>query len=121
MGWTIADNDALLPTAWIIDTDHLFEPGDGTGAVGVTGPGNAPTVLLERLVNNRKAGVTFRIFDDDGELYFTGRIIALNEDGTEQTAASCGEEFFRPLWDYGTPDSGATEIRYFIDGKWAAL
>ena len=125
MGWTIAPDD-MLPTAWIIDKDHLWEQGDDPqkDEAGTAGPSDAPQELMDRLALDTKAGVQFRIFDDDGILNYSGRILALDEDGREQTFLNgrCGEEFFRPLWDFGTPNAGATEIRYRDDtGKWVGL
>lgn len=115
----------MNPTAWIIDKDHLFDPSDDSAAgisneVGVTGPSTAPGVLLDRL--SAGEGVTFQMYDGDDELYYTGRIIALEDDGTDQAYPDCGEEFFRPLWDYGAPNAGAVDIRYRdSEGKWQGL
>ena len=43
----------------------------------------------------------FRIYDDDGELYFAGR----SDDNSSEDA-------FLPLDDYAMPAYGATEIHY---------
>jgi hypothetical protein len=50
----------------------------------------------------------FRMYDDDGELYYSGR---MNQyvDG------------FEPLDDYGMPNAGATELRYLENGTWVSL
>jgi hypothetical protein len=52
----------------------------------------------------------FRLYDDDGVAYFEGY------SSTQDT-----ERAFDPLDDYGTPDSGCTEIRYCRAGKWVTL
>jgi hypothetical protein len=84
---------------WIITRDHLAEPGTTQGtnqnAVGVVGPHDAS----EEITDNE---AEFKIFDSDGELYYTGKLF--------------GEyEGFEPLDDYGRPNAGASEIH--INGK----
>jgi hypothetical protein len=48
----------------------------------------------------------FRLFDDDGELYYEG--------------LSVENDSFEPL-DEEQPNSGVTEIHYFNNGKWEQL
>lgn len=48
----------------------------------------------------------FRLFDDDGELYYEGLSVENNS--------------FEPL-DEEQPNSGVTEIHYFNDRKWELL
>jgi hypothetical protein len=95
----------MKPTdyAWIIDADHL---NDGDPSLfgsdkGTFGPRNAPPELIERLRNGE--GDTFIMLDDDGELYYTGRVLYADE------AWANHEE---PLQDFGMPNAGCTEIRY---------
>lgn len=103
--------DTRTQYAWVIERDHLDKPGkDPHTAKGLTGPSAAPQELLDRL--ERGQGVRFRMYDGDGELYFTGRVLALNEDGTTQAFKDAGDEFMAPLDDFGGPDSGCVEIRY---------
>ena len=52
--------------------------------------------------------IPFRMYDDDGELYYEG---VMSEE--------C--EGFEPLDDYGMPNAGCTEIRLLEDGKWVTL
>ena len=56
-------------------------------------------------------GHKFRMYDDDGELYYTGLFIgdADSEDG------------FKPLDDFGEGNAGCTRIDYFEKGKWVTL
>lgn len=95
---------------WIIDTDHI----DTGHSNGVMGPRDiAPNIEL-RLEKDKKCGSWFRMYDDDGELYYSGRIIIADY--------ADGEAAFAPLDDFGTPNAGCTEIRYLDDaGKWARL
>lgn len=124
-GWAVCQAlaDEMLPTAWIIDTDHLAD--DGHTDAGITGPSTAPDNLLARLAAGE--GVKFKMYDDDGELYYTGRIIAQAEDGTDQRFDTCGDEFYRPLGDFGGPGAGCVAIKFKGGargpdaGKWVEL
>jgi len=101
---------------WVIDIDHIPDTskpeGTNANAKGVMGPSNISDNILNRLLNG--GGRQFRMKDDDGELYYTGRIITRPED--EQ-----GVRDFAPLDDFGKPNAGATEIWYEIDGTWQEL
>lgn len=55
--------------------------------------------------------VKFRLYDDDGILYYEGR---MNDWEWENNP-------FGPLDDYGMPNSGCTELRYKKEGKWETL
>ena len=71
---------------WTITKDYI-----GNGAeTGLTGPSNK-----SRHTANETA---FRMFDDDGEHYYSGLIWG-DFDG------------FEPLDDYGMPNAGCTEIQ----------
>lgn len=113
--------------AWIITHDYICDslPIDSTRActgqcglkspdcaVGVTGPHNAGNLTEKLMPGGRK----FKIYDDDGIHYYTG-VIYLDPDTSE------GEDEFGPLDDFGTPNAGATEIRYKNDetGEWETL
>ncbi len=63
----------------------------------VIGPRDIPDDLEAALDAGK--GEAFKMYDDDGEHYYSGRIVG-DYDG------------FEPLDDYGTPNAGATEIRY---------
>jgi hypothetical protein len=95
--------------AWVITKDHLADEemtrvGHPSGAseAGVIGPRNAPTELITRLKNGE--GDTFKMFDDDGILYYTGRGLSLNEWDED----AC----YGPLGDFGTPNAGAVLIEW---------
>jgi hypothetical protein len=94
---------------WIIDHDHT-----GGTAVGTTGPRDAPIAVLATLQpavwpnhygrlpwNVRR----FRLYDDDGELLYSGRQYIDPEDRSDTAE-------FGPLTDYGGPNAGA---------QWVAL
>ena len=95
---------------WIIDVDHIKDadakPGTNCNAVGLTGPHNIPPEIESKLMAGM--GTTFRMKDDDGELYYEGRI--LRTDGSEPT--------FQPLDDFDTPNAGVTSIEYIENGAW---
>lgn len=95
--------------AWRITYDHL----EGE-RINVAGPHNATDEQLDILAHPRKnAGqlTQFKIYDDDGELYFSGYFLGDSE----------SEDAFGPLDDFGMPDSGATEIRYLRGEEWETL
>ena len=93
--------------AWIIDRDHTEVT---SGDAGVTGPSDAPAELLERLAAGE--GYTFTMRDDDGELYYTGRGIATDDElGSEAFA-------YGPLGDFGMPNAGAVEITWAGHPEW---
>lgn len=113
--------------AWIIDKDHGAEPGAAPGtyagnAATVAGPHDAPANLLARLAAGE--GTKFRLYDDDGELYYSGRLV-LADPSQERLSrngyADLPEEAFGPLWDFGTPNAGAVEIKFNIGRKWLSL
>lgn len=82
---------------WIIDIDYY----DGTSK-GVEGPRN----LDESIPFEEK----FKMYDDDGNLIYTGRI------GGDYSG-------FEPIDDYGMPNFGCTEIHYKNKktGEWRVL
>jgi len=103
---------------WIINRDHLSQQNKsiiGPSELDGTDEGHD---LIERLTNGE--GAEFRIYDDDGYLYYSGRCIVEGEDGVTFSGGS--EEWFGPLWDFGEPGAGATEIRYKDEqGEWKTL
>lgn len=114
--------------AWVITRDYICDSLDIDSkkgcsgqcglphpacAVGVTGPS---TATEEQTDKARQNGEMFRMYDDDGILYYVGKIwIDPNSKDNEVE--------FGPLEDFGTPNAGATEIRYKngITGEWETL
>lgn len=95
--------------AWIITKDHLADGSTITDEAGTTGPRRATADLLARLQAGE--GQEFRMYDDDGELYYEGRY--LGDDS---------EDMFGPLDDFGMPNAGAVRIDYKNDaGAWEVL
>jgi hypothetical protein len=84
----------------------IFDDGESIGTIG---PSNIHPDILETLQNdldNKHPYVhRFDMYDDDGIRYFAGVLIGDNVDGDE------------PLYDYGTPYAGATEIVTVFSGK----
>lgn len=92
--------------AWIIDKSSIEKLGQDCEEE-IIGPCAAPEDLLADLKAGR--GEPFKIYDDDGEHYYSGRIVG-DYDG------------FEPLDDFAQPNAGATEIRYKTrQGRWKAL
>lgn len=95
---------------WIIDKDHL--PIDGKSSAGTMGPRDIAESVTTQL--QQGAGRPFRMLDGDAEVMFDGRILTPGEEA--------GSELdFGPLDDFGTPDSGCTEIHYREGHRWVVL
>lgn len=103
---------------WIITKDNLHEKWmkedpelAGSSGEGTIGPRYIKKEILAALKKGK--GRLFKMYDDDNELYYTGRYI-----GPEPL-----DEFaFGPLDDYGMPNAGCTRIDYRSDsGKWETL
>ncbi len=107
--------------AWLIHKDYLARPGERDDK-GQMGPRNAPQALIERLLAGE--GRKFKMYDDDGELYYDGKIVGVDDSDEIFLAGSVGGDVadFGPLWDFGTPNAGCTEIRYKNEeGQWQTL
>jgi len=85
----------FAPYRWVITTDHLEAADHDYDATGKQGPSNANPELTADPQQ-------FQMFDDDGELYYSGILYGL-ADG------------FEPLDDFGTPNAGCTIIK--INGE----
>ena len=95
--------------AWKITKDHLARTPDEDEA-GTSGPGNASEHHMNLLKDGE--GEVFKMYDDDGELYYTGRLVF--DDDMEGTEEAC----YGPLSDFGMPNAGCTEIRYPRKPEW---
>lgn len=101
------------PYGWMIDVDHCpvkdAPVGTNGNARNVTGPHGISPDILKRL--HADEGRRFRMYNADGELVYTGRIIT-------PASEEEGEMDFAPLDDFGQPNAGAVEIHYLRpDGK----
>jgi hypothetical protein len=112
----IEGNGRASEYGWLITRDHLAEQSGPPSAVGTCGPSDLSDAMERDLKNG--AGRTFRLYDDDGELYVTGRIVDTTADENGN-----GDWDFAPLDDYGMGAMGAVEIRYRdrATGKWRSL
>lgn len=118
--------------AWVVTKSYIEDeiPLDDWGKLskGVdvsgpswSGPHNATDRQLELAA---KEGIPFRMYDDDKILYYSGRCWSADGVGDGSTGVlGLGEEFFGPLEDFGTPNAGATDIKYFNKHtkKWELL
>ncbi len=84
--------------SWYINEDKI-DDGDAVGQW------NGPENILKQCKEN--CTHKFRMFDDDGELYYVG----FSDDSSS----------FEPLDDFGMPNAGCTEIQYLENGKWETL
>jgi len=82
--------------AWKITKDHLDDEDTNTlGPCSIT-PGQQAEL-------DSGKGTPFKMYDDDGELYYSGLIIG-------------SFNGFEPLEDFGMPNAGCTSIK--INGKY---
>ena len=98
--------------AFIIDQDLITRPGDLSDK-GVTGPRDITTEDLERLAKGE--GTKFKMYDDDGILYYKGRILLEEMDfqaHTQRYGPYSNELEFQPLDCFGGPNAGCTMIKY---------
>lgn len=80
---------------WKITHDYL----DNGAAVGIVGPRGISDE--DRLGLDRGRGHRWRMYDDDGELYYAGLFVGDPAD------------WFGPLDDFGEPAAGAVRIDYY--------
>lgn len=129
--------------AWIITKVNTKDLGaDSANEMGVYGPGHATDEQIRMLIEGQ--GFKFRLLDDDGIWYYHGHIIFTDPTDSPLTPIAgisehwknpyvvsglTGDESadFGPLYDFGTPNAGCTDIQYRCanpNGKglvWASL
>lgn len=98
--------------AWIIDKDHLADAGD-SGEAGVAGPRGANGETKEALSRNYSHHHQFRMYDDDGELYYTGTMFWNGAANAPDEEACYG-----PLGDFGMPNAGCVVVKYTDKPQW---
>lgn len=97
---------------WVIDKDKIASEEDkekypdgecNLHAVGLMGPSN----ISEKCQADLKAGKgeKFKMYDDDGELYYIGRYL-------EDSESEFHEDEFQPLDNFGLPNAGCTYLKY---------
>ena len=86
--------------AWIITKDYLHEqsPEDFTSEVGV----RSKAWDFWDLAHPDRPRYAFKMYDDDGVLYYAGLCSSRDDDRA-----------FDPLDDFGSPNAGAVRIDYF--------
>jgi len=67
---------------------------------------------IERALKSSNA-MKFRMFDDDHELYYSGKMISKNGSSPFES-----EDIFGPLDDYGMPNAGCTQLEVLWKGAW---
>ncbi|MCH9837498.1 hypothetical protein K0U83_17675 [bacterium] len=92
---------------WAITRDLL----DGTEK-GVRGPGGCHMTVEE--IKDHPNTEHFRMKDGDGEVYYEGYIVQLNEEGRYAVELA-------PLDDFGQPNAGCASIEYRIGGQWVEV
>ena len=103
--------------AWIITKDHLHEEYNEliSDEAGTTGPSEAPVDLTNALGDPMsdiyRTAYEFRMWDDDGELYYTGRLATLADEPDDEAQMA-------PLDDFGGPNAGAVVIKYTNHPAW---
>ncbi len=84
--------------AWIIDVDHIADPDkpqpSNQNAKGMMGP-------RDYKGDGSELKYRFRMYDDDGNLYYTGRCSSWDDD-----------DALGPLDNFGAPNAGAVRIDY---------
>lgn len=88
---------------WMITKDFIATDHDEIN-VGRTGPRDIP--LEFELALAKGHGVSFKLYDDDGEKFYEGRYYSVED------AAAEDETAFGPLDDFGRPNDGAVTISY---------
>lgn len=94
---------------WIVDNDLINDITEELvmDREGVHSKDYDPVAFME------KDRVQWRVKDDDGEIYYEGRM-------TKERLNSAGEAAFGPL-DFAMADAGATSMEYYENGEWVQL
>jgi hypothetical protein len=103
--------------AWIITEDKI----DDGNSLGVAGPGDAPEELFQYDDDNKIIGLvgktwTFRLYDDDGIHYFTGKLTT-TEQSPEDDETGPNGALSAPLDGYGEA-FGCTRISWHGKPEW---
>ena len=62
--------------------------------------------MSDTIAHSKCNGWTFKMYDDDGSLYYSGRLVTPDDETPDDATAGA------PLWDFGQPDSGCVTITY---------
>lgn len=108
---------------WVITKDHLAddeERKNGETAEEVMGPGGIDPAIEKALGGEKDPAIhlhTFRMYDDDGILYYTGRA-GWAADTELYNGAPHEDILVGPLRDFGTPNAGAVLIKWEGQPRW---
>jgi hypothetical protein len=98
---------------WIITRDVMFDNGETErNEANTMGPSGLSPSQAQALEAGK--GVPFRMYEDDGELLYEGRLLTMQH-GDE------GEYDMQPLDDFGMPNAGCTRIDVKRNGKWETV
>jgi len=96
---------------WIITKDHISdahepnEEGTMSPAFPIS-PSRSGRLDHQQEEIERLCPIKFRMYDDDGNLYYEGRMSGYD---------------FDPLDDFGMPNAGCTYLKYLKGGVWHHL
>jgi hypothetical protein len=100
-----------MNAGWVITQDHIADTSEPEGsncnAKGIAGPRT-----YEGPMDTTALPIPFKLYDDDGELYYTGR---MNEAAMDEFGES------DPLHCFGLPNAGAVTLKYREEGVWKVL
>jgi len=82
---------------WIITEDHIS---DSKAGVNVMGPRDMHLGTPDQ-VKGHPGAQPFKLYDDDGVLYYEGLYVGPDDDS-----------LFGPLDDFGLPNAGCTSVHY---------
>ncbi len=104
-------------TAWIITKDKIADESEPEGtnlnAKGLMGPGLITPDDKARLLAGE--GRRFRMLDDDGNIYYYGRNLEVDQCTEEYEAGMYGGDGeCAPYDDFGRPNAGCTQIEYAV-------
>ena len=88
--------------AWYIEKDFTGDDDVGQFNCNFKDQDKNTLTMVKKVCKHK-----FRMYDDDDELYYQGY--------------SNDSSSFAPLDDFGMPNAGCTDIRYWENGKWEAL
>lgn len=94
---------------WVITHDHI-EDGE-YNQVGTAGPGTADEEMIEAVKTEGEHRIRFKMYDDDGELYYEG-FFTMDDENAYHDAP------YGPVEDFGMPNAGVVRIDYPDKPEW---
>lgn len=106
---TTAPEHGQVAHAWILTHDYI-EDGE-YNQVGTNGPSEATDEATTAVKTPGSHRIAFDMYDDDGIKYYSG-YFTMDDNYTDTYFTNS------PLYDFGLPNAGATEIRYPDKPEW---